>query len=144
MGMFSIFSSERVGEHGKVIAFEPESSSFRMVHSNIKLNKATNVNALNLAVSDINNDSGMVYPSLAHGNAIHSLRPSAQLEKQGQRVDIRRGDDLVADDGIPALNVIKMDIEGAEVRALSGMRAILSDPKCRFIFLEVHPASKFL
>ena len=92
-----------------------------------------------MAISDVTMSGGVLYPSLSGENAIHSLHQGAGLQKEGQSIDVYRGDDLVSVRSIPKPTVIKMDIEGAEFRALDGMRELLSEPQCRLLFLEVHP-----
>jgi hypothetical protein len=52
IGAFCIRSSLIVGEKGKVIAIEPEPNSFKILDTNIKANKLSNVLCLNLALSN--------------------------------------------------------------------------------------------
>lgn len=139
IGMYSVFASARIGEEGQIVAFEPESTAFGMANANAQANRLENIQVLNVALSDINTNEGVVYSSQENNNAIHSLRQNAKLQEEGQQIQIHRGDDLVAASTIPAPTVIKMDIEGAEFGALSGMVELLKDPTCRFLFLEVHP-----
>ena len=139
MGMYSVFSSKAVGPTGRVIAFEPESAAFQLLQRNIALNKATNIMTQKSALSDVSTSDGRIYGAQRHNNAIHSLRRSVNHEEQGQKVQIDVADQLVEHSNVPIPNAIKMDVEGAEMQALSGMRSLLLNRECRLIFLEVHP-----
>ena len=50
IGHYTIISSKRVGQNGKVIAIEAHPGNFEMLNRNIKLNNLTNVIPLNYAV----------------------------------------------------------------------------------------------
>lgn len=139
IGMYSVFASARVGDHGQVVAFEPESSAFKMLTGNITNNHLGNVLALNIALSDSNTSDGFVYSSDENKNATHSLRKNSDIHGDGQQVQIVRGDDLHVKSDIAVPNAIKMDIEGGEFAALSGMIEVLRNSACRLLFLEVHP-----
>ncbi|MCK5092656.1 MAG: FkbM family methyltransferase [Gammaproteobacteria bacterium] len=78
IGMFSIFSSERVGNTGRVITFEPEPGTFKLLQENCKLNNADNITLFNAALYD-STDKGMIFASKENENAIHSLRPGEHL-----------------------------------------------------------------
>lgn len=62
-----------------------------------------------------------------------------KLKKNIRINSMETGDRLVENGTAPMPNVIKMDIEGAEWKALKGMQTILADNKCRFVIVEIHP-----
>lgn len=47
-----------------------------------------------------------------------------------------RGDALCADHGYKVPKVIKIDVEGAELRVLKGLEKVLSSPTCRRVVFE--------
>ncbi len=51
------------------------------------------------------------------------------------------GDSLVHDDGIAPPDVLKIDVEGAELDVLDGLAETLSSGNCRTIYCEVHLSS---
>ena len=73
--------------------------------------------------------------------ASHACRILRQDETGGQHsttVTIRRGETLVATGAAPMPNFIKVDVEGHELAAISGMAALLARPECRGVLVEVH------
>ncbi len=140
MGMFSMFAAKMVGEKGKVYAFEPESGAHELLTENIRINALKNVFPMDVALSDYQMEHGQLYAPSAEANAIHSLKPSSTLSGAVQNIRIAKGDDLVRSGTIKAPTVVKMDVEGAELQALTGMRDTLAHQNCRFLFLELHPS----
>jgi hypothetical protein len=68
----------------------------------------------------------------------------SSLRKIGERGSVSVKTDSIANalrrGEIPMPDVIKLDIEGAEILALRGMQNLLSSDKApRSIFMEVHP-----
>jgi hypothetical protein len=51
---------------------------------------------------------------------------------------VRRGDALAAELGLPAPNVVKIDVEGYEWEVLQGLGNLLARPALRAVFVEVH------
>jgi FkbM family methyltransferase len=137
IGLFSVFASKAVGDKGKVYAFEPEEATAKKLDANCKLNKLNNITIVNYALSNTDK-AGKLYPANEGQNAIHSLQPHAGVSQDGVEINLKRGDSLVADKVLERPNVIKLDVEGAELQSLQGMTEILKDPGCHFIFLELH------
>lgn len=139
IGMFAIFSAHRVGEQGQVYAFEPEAGTLSMLRRNIDLNKTAPVEVIEAALGD-HDGAAIIYASKPGENAIHSLHHGERHQATGADIRLRSGDALVTAGAAKAPNVVKMDIEGAEFQALTGMRDILQSETCRYLFLELHPA----
>jgi FkbM family methyltransferase len=107
-----------VGNSGKVIAFEPNPSNLNRLHRGIMLNGTKNVDVRAQAVSD--NDGALAFyeseSSLMGG--ILPVESALALTVPGTRLDT-----VAAESGPP--NVIKVDVEGAEVAVLRGARQLL-------------------
>lgn len=121
-GCSTILLSRWVGDHGKVIGFEPVPANFKILQSNIELNKLKNVTPYMKGVGS------------APGEIIFDQTLSGvSTSSKGIKVDI------VALDDYEQLRptIIKIDVEGFEVDVLRGAKKILaSRPK---IELEIHP-----
>ena len=138
IGMFTVLSSKRVGPQGRVITFEPEPETYKKLLANCELNQCDNVTVFNAALSDAT-DEGMIFASRENENAIHSLRPNDHLQDIGIPTQLYSAAELVRDKNVPVPNAVKLDVEGAECLVMNGMKSILSDDSCRFLFMEVHP-----
>jgi FkbM family methyltransferase len=129
IGWFSLLASRQVGPEGCVVALEPEAGNFELLAHNAARNECYNVLPFRLAASD------------SHGTAMLELdRENAgghRLAETGQPVATARLADLVRSLGrTPAL--VKIDVEGAEVRVLDGMGSLLAETA---VLLEFAPAA---
>jgi FkbM family methyltransferase len=121
----------------QVIAFEPDPAYRKRLMRNIKINKlGKKIRVLNRAVSDKPGEVTL-YTDGVEGN-------SPSLRQVGSRgnviVKTDAIDNLLYKGKIPAPDIIKLDIEGAEILALRGMKNLLTSQKSpRFVFIEFHP-----
>lgn len=133
VGLYTLTAAKIVGSDGTVFSIEPEPRNFDLLLRNIKLNKLDNVIPFNVALADENARIQMyVHPFRSE---LHSLAP---LQGNSQRLGISttRLDDLITDSSV---DLIKIDIEGAEPLALEGMLRLLErSPKLR-LFAEFSP-----
>jgi FkbM family methyltransferase len=129
-GFFTLLGSRLVGPEGKVVAFEPLPENLKFLRLHLGANRIENVTVLDAAVSD---SQGVAY--FAEGRNTHTgeLSPDGQI-----RVRTVKLDELLADGIIPAPNVIKIDVEGAELRVLQGAEQILEHATTRAVLLSGH------
>jgi FkbM family methyltransferase len=118
-----------------VVAFEPDPGYRERLATNLALN-GTSAQVIRWAVSE-NAGEASLYTDGA-GSASPSLR---QKGKRGRLTVRTQSIDAALKAGeIQPPDVIKMDIEGAEILALRGMSDLLRSPHSpRAIFLELHP-----
>ncbi len=119
-----------------VVAFEPEPSFRARLKENLALNGQHDVPVVDWAVSDA------VGTATLFTDGAHGTSPTLATTAPRDAVEISTGtiDNGLATENLPWPTLMKMDIEGAEVRALRGMRGLLrSSNKPRAIFIEVHP-----
>ncbi len=119
VGFYTLLGSVLVGGSGQVVAFEPVSRNLMYLKKHLQINSVSNVAIVEAAVSD------------RHGHGRLSSGPSSSmwhLDAQGE-LDVQTVclDELVLNAKIPPPNVIKMDIEGAEVLALNGSAGVVSE-----------------
>ncbi len=125
MGYCSLLMSKTVGEDGKVFAIEPSERDFLRLVDNVSLNKLNNVNVYRLAISD---KSGNVKISIAPEersslNTLGSAFSNKGIEElRTEEVIATTLDTFTEQEEIDRIDVIKMDIEGSEFKALKGAR----------------------
>ena len=121
-GCTTMLLANWVGEGGAVLALEPALENIVICRRNIALNKLTNVEAVQAAVGDNNCQSAFQHMC---------IRPGSD-NRAAETVSVRRLDDWI--DWAPTL--LKLDVQGYEVKALRGAEQILATrPK---LLIEVH------
>ncbi len=121
IGYYTLILAGLVGESGKVYAFEPDPDNYEILSKNIEINGYRNVVAVNKAVSNKNDKVSFYVNSRNTGdNRLMDFSGSAK------KIDVEtvRLDDFFAEANTP-LNLIKMDIQGSEGLALSGMKKVI-------------------
>jgi FkbM family methyltransferase len=121
IGYFSLLAASCVGPSGKVFAFEPSQTNVKLLHASRVLNGFENVEVFPLAAGrewelsfyDASHSNGWVSPIASKPEdllprAVVLTAPLATILPADRRIDM-----------------IKIDVEGAEYQALQGARAIL-------------------
>jgi FkbM family methyltransferase len=139
VGFYSLVAARKVGPRGRVFAFEPEEDNLRLLRKNIAENGFDNITAIPAAVSDRSGRAEMFVSR--QGNDRHSLfrNPGSPMEERSEDVDTMSLDDFAASLGWPAIDLVKMDIEGAEPLALAGMRQLLKRSPRLNLIVEFSP-----
>lgn len=134
VGYFTRFLGRKVGNAGKVFAFEPIPATFETLKKTIALNGLANVTPVNKAVSD---HTGTVTMYLSHTHYMASL-DAGWATKEGGETEVPC---VTLDDFFSGLETkpgfIKMDIEGGGAFALKGMERLIKEHQ-PVLFLESH------
>ncbi len=146
IGYFTLLASFLVGSKGKVFAFEPEPKNYSYLIKNIKLNNYKQTTAFQKAVSDKNGitklficsyDTG--HHTINQSNGIEAYKHGRILERE-EFIDIETITlDEFFKNNEKSIDVIKMDVEGAEFLALKGMDRILRTNYKIKMFIEFFP-----
>jgi FkbM family methyltransferase len=129
VGFYTLLASVLVGPSGKVFAFEPLPRNLFLLREHLRINRITNVSIIEGAVSD---RSGSTTFEEGQSSA------TGHLSRDGKvRVATTTLDELWFKGAITTPDFIKIDIEGAEMKALVGARAMLESAKAT-IFLATH------
>lgn len=126
-GYVSLCASRRVGEDGRVHAFEPSKRNRDLLTRHMKWNNCSNVSvhAFALGATDGEDKLGGEGTSktlaLGQGTEVVSVRKASTLVRQGIST-------------LPSF--LKIDVEGAEGDVIAGLMEVL--PKNARLFIEVH------
>jgi FkbM family methyltransferase len=138
-GQMSLFFSRRVGERGRVFAFEPVPHLADTTRRNLALNGIANVQVATLALSDRVGRATLDYDDQQSTQGkLAEVEPSYRVA--GARpltVETSTIDTLIRD-GYPRPQVMKIDVEGAAARVLAGARELLGRADAPRIYLELH------
>lgn len=133
IGYYTLQMSRLVGPQGRVVAFEPIPDARRRLEHNIALNGCKNIEVSEYALG---NQEGTVYLEDPFKKSRLNLTKSSG-EEGDIKVSIKRMDDLAEQMNLPSVDIVKMDIEGAEHEALLGMESILKKHH-PILIVEVH------
>jgi len=123
----------------RVVAFEPHPENYARLCANIALNGRNNIDARPVAVSDRNGELPF-FTLPGPASQVNILTDHLDLRRDTfhfQKIFVQtvRLDDL----RLPPPNLIKIDVEGAEMNVLRGARACIQKYK-PILHVEVHPA----
>ncbi len=129
IGAFTVLGARLVGSHGRVVAIEMMPDTVRRLRDHLELNGLGWVLVVEGALSDIGGRDvvARVPPGLA-GQASIVRTAVAKDDLIEVHVKTTTLDDVVED--LPRLDVLKMDLEGAEALAFDGGRETLSRTRC--------------
>jgi FkbM family methyltransferase len=141
-GVLTLFFSRQAAH---VVAYEPNPPSRRRLEENLNLNGIQNVTVRDVAVGNCEGTITLISDRLMPGAASGDAAVGGQIARTSRRVDAAAAEILPLDEdvrrnGLPAPDLIKVDIEGMELSALEGMRQTL----CRHapaLYLEMHGAT---
>lgn len=131
IGYYTLIAARLVGKNGKVYAFEPNPDNFTLLKKNVKENNYKNVCLINKAISNkegflklfINPESsgsGSIYEKDNNKNCINIKATTLDNSLKN----------------IKKIDIIKIDIEGAEILALEGMNNIIERNKDIKLIIE--------
>ena len=116
LGTLSITASKKVGLKGRVIAIEPTPATFSFLKQNIEDNGCHNVSLHKLAVGD------KIKSAMFRTSYISDMN---HIDKKGNvEVQMTTLDHLLKNE--KEITLLKLDVEGEELSALTGARNILS------------------
>jgi FkbM family methyltransferase len=134
-GIYTLFASARVGGTGRVIAVEPSGRELGRLRGNLALNNAENVQIVEKALAERDGMVALTIIEDEHAGQNTLGRPIYKVERINvEAVGAVTIDGLVEEHALRRLDVIKLDIEGAELRALQGAAATLREMKPLLLF----------
>jgi FkbM family methyltransferase len=124
VGYLSLVLSRLVRKTGQVLAFEPNPPNRQALLLNVQRNGAANVGVFETALSD---ETGVAaFATFATYSLVgHLAGDNEPGDATIQKVQTATLDDFVFQMGYPAPAVMKMDVEGAELRVLTGAQRVL-------------------
>ena len=155
-GYFTILAAGRVGVEGHVIAFEPNPAVRRRLQRHVDINRMNDrVRVFDVAITDRDADDVHLFISCRTDNSgLSSLTPSVAALASGElsrdvkvHISTSRFDSWMRTAPLPRIDLIKIDVEGAELAALQGMRRTLERFRPPAIVCETQehgPAVQFL
>ena len=137
VGFFTLLAARLVGPTGRVFAVEPSPRNCKLLSLSLLENGMTNVVTFPTAASDV--EELLLYDAVGSNGFVSPMPTDLEgARAMGLRTIVRS---IVLDRALgdlPRLDVLKIDVEGAEHRALSGARGLLETHR-PLVFSEFGP-----
>ena len=133
VGIYSLCASLGVGSSGYVYAFEPLERNLRYLRQHITLNNLQNCTVIASAVCD--KEETLAFSAARWQPSMARLSADGEIKVPSTTLDIC----IYGEKRLKSPNVIKIDVEGAELEVLSGATRAISEFH-PMIFLEIHGA----
>ena len=139
IGLYSVLGSKFLTGKGRIYAIEPTTKTFNFLKKNIALNNIKNVIPFKLAFSNKKSWVSMTPPQTALNNnfqdSFNQIQNITGLENKNDIIETSLLDDFVIEQNISRVDLIKIDVEGAELLCFQGgTRLLNSDSKPIIIF----------
>lgn len=136
VGFFAILMAQSV-QQGQVYCFEPIRLNAKLIEVSSELNSLENIIVENFAIGSKNCETQFV---VSEDSAYSSIVDTGRSPRNETcRVPLRTLDSYVQDRGIPRIDLLKIDVEGAEADVIRGAIKVLSEPtmRPRYIMIEL-------
>ena len=119
-GIYTVFAAKRVGNEGTVWAFEPSARELSRLRHNLELNHLA-ARVFPLALADCSGQAELSVGAYEHAghNTLGAFAYQTELEGKAP-VEVRRLDEVLNENPLARLDLMKIDVEGAELRLLRG------------------------
>lgn len=141
-GIYTVFAAAKVGPGGRVHAVEPSSREHCRLEENIRINRFAQVRSHRIGLSDRQGTAGLLVASDAHagqntlGRFIYDQVTTSTVET----VPLLPLDEFAEREGLDRCDVVKLDVEGAELAVLRGGVQFLRRTR-PIILMEFQPKS---
>ncbi|HUR53329.1 MAG TPA: FkbM family methyltransferase [Gemmataceae bacterium] len=141
IGQYTVLAAKKVGPRGRVFAVEPGEETRRILDMNISTNGLSNVSIFSVAAWDADTELFLDVGEADNcGSAGVRVGPAERTT--AATVPARRLGPLLRAAGCDRIDILKIDIEGAELPALRGLDDFFRDSPPRAVYCELlggHP-----
>ncbi len=128
VGWFTLIGAHEVGDEGLVLAYEPLPPRYELLRENVGLNNFENVQCFPLALSDREGEAYMTGRHLMRLTHRKTDIPTKTISLDSHLVTLN----------LKQVDVVKIDVEGEELRVLCGMeQTIENNPQIKIV-CEIH------
>lgn len=137
-GWFTTTLARVVGEHGRVLAFEPVTQMCQLLRENIEMNRP--LPQVSVHPCALGSTSGSLdvftFAGLPHGHA--SSTDLGRDDAIGHTCALERLDDVLARERVTHVDFVKIDVEGHERDVLLGAPTLLARDDAPIVAFEIN------
>jgi FkbM family methyltransferase len=137
VGYFTLLASRRVGPTGAVLSIEPNPFALKQLAQNVERSQLQNVLVEHTACGETRNVV-QLYLHTESNSSKASLYPGDVTGDVAVEVPCTTLDHLCQERSLQRVKLVKIDVEGAELFVLRGMKRIMREMR-PVIVLELHP-----
>lgn len=138
IGDYSLFASSIITK-GHIYAFEPYKKSIEMFEENILLNEIKNITVFDGVASDKN---GYEYLSIEKESEVNHIVHEKNMHN-GIKVPSVTLDRYITENNIKKVAILKIDVEGSEMKVLKGAEKSIDAHKIKKILIELNKNNQF-
>jgi FkbM family methyltransferase len=136
-GYYALLASRRVGNSGRVFAFEPSPRERRKLGWHLRWNHCSNVEIIDVAMG-ARAGQAELFVAAGRETGCNSLRPPAvRGTPKKVSVPVDTLDDFLSRRGVEHVDFLKLDVEGAELSVLGGAENLFSRAPRPVVLVEV-------
>jgi len=135
-GVSTYLFSKMVGPSGKVFAFEPDHQNYEMLIKNIQNLNMKNVIPINKGIYSANTEISFYSEGGSSSAAVEYSNQSGRSFLS--KINVVTLETAFNELGLNRLDFVKMDIEGAEIEAISGSLTFLREKAINFAIASYH------
>jgi FkbM family methyltransferase len=144
IGYYSVLGSQVVGPGGRIVSVEPNPQTLPRLRKNLELSHASNVTVEDVACTDKETTLTFYQAGIRNTGASSISESNARNADHGEMVRSvtvrgRTLDSIVQELGLQRVDFVKIDVEGAEVQVLRGMKNTLAKYQPHML-IEMKPA----
>jgi FkbM family methyltransferase len=142
LGDFSIWAAKRGGPSTRVLAVEADPDNVPQLRRNVRLHRLTD--AVEVAPVAASAQTGTVVLHQGHQSGTSTISPSEvhtldHMRPRGTvEIPARTLDDLIEGSALERVDVVKIDVEGAEEYVLAGARKLLATTGPMTLLIDIH------
>jgi FkbM family methyltransferase len=141
IGYFSLLASRQMQNNGLVIAFEPSNREIRRLLENVDINNSTNIVVMSTGLGYKGGINSLSISNHTGLNRFSDISKNHEIHKQKHYpCAVLKFDDLsylIPD--TKEIDLVKIDVEGAELQVLKGMANLLKTKRIKKLFVEITP-----
>ena len=135
VGEYAMLASSHCAE-ATIYSFEPVSKTYTMLQANIKDHAREKIIPVNKGFYSENKKQLInIYPGHEHAS-LHDIKGLSYSIQAQEEIELITGDSFIHDKELNKIDLIKMDVEGAEMDALIGLKAAFAKKIVRLVQFE--------
>jgi FkbM family methyltransferase len=136
VGFYAVQMGQWVGASGRVLAFEPDPLTFELLQRRSSAAAPANLEVRQFALGDARGTATLYCSAYNRAdNRVGQRHDEPNVE--AIQIEVRTLDEYLAERGLPAVDALKIDVQGLEAHVLRGAAQTIS--RVRWIWLEFSP-----